>query len=355
MTNDIVGLAHLNDQVQAALRAATVNSDPVVISLAKSVESVLPNQSIAIQATLSSKESRFLEARGYHEQAAKSWQKSLANLNNIVGNYRYLTDTELAKSMYGFFALSFEQQQAFAKVAESSHYQASGQLKKAIGALQGAEKILRDAVAMPMPPSDLTKGVRIALGALRDFVTKTLRSHEEAMSTLKFMPPYGEKVLIIHGHDEAKWRELQDLLEKEFELDVVILWLEDSLGKTVIEKFESAASECCYAFAMMTPDDMVYDEATKRHQARPNVFFELGWFAGRFGRGRVTILKKEATSIPSDLLGVIHLDFIDRVGERYQEIRNTLEASGVIDKRQPASRRPSRSQKDRRRSLFPDG
>ncbi|WP_245265764.1 TIR domain-containing protein [Mesorhizobium sp. LNJC394B00] len=36
--------------------------------------------------------------------------------------------------------------------------------------------------------------------------------------------------------------------------------------------------------------------------------FELGYFAGHLGRGRVCLLRKRNVEIPSDLYGVLYID-----------------------------------------------
>jgi hypothetical protein len=46
-----------------------------------------------------------------------------------------------------------------------------------------------------------------------------------------------EYVFIIHGRDEAKWRELKDIIKDTFRLNPIILNEQPDIGKTVIEKF----------------------------------------------------------------------------------------------------------------------
>ena len=70
----------------------------------------------------------------------------------------------------------------------------------------------------------------------------------------------GHKIFIIHGHDEAKWRELRDLLEDRLKLKTVVLIDEPSASEVLISKFEESANDCCYAFALLTPDDFVEKE-----------------------------------------------------------------------------------------------
>jgi len=142
--------------------------------------------------------------------------------------------------------------------------------------------------------------------------------------------PMGSKVFIIHGQDEAKWRELRDLLKDRLHLDAVELAEEASGGETVIEKFEEHAKDCCYAFALLTPDDFVKKEDKTYSQARPNVLFELGWFYGQLGRERVCIVKKAGTEIPSDLAGIVTVDFQRAVAEGMVTIEDELKQVGIL-------------------------
>lgn len=74
-----------------------------------------------------------------------------------------------------------------------------------------------------------------------------------------YLPPEGDKVFIIHGHAEDKWRELRDLLVDQLGLAgrVIVLKEEAGQSKTLIEKFEEYANQSCYAFALVTPDYLV--------------------------------------------------------------------------------------------------
>lgn len=148
-----------------------------------------------------------------------------------------------------------------------------------------------------------------------------------------YLTPEGDKVFIIHGHAEDKWRELRDLLEGQFGLAGRVIVLKEEAGqtKTVIEKFEEYANQCCYAFALVTPDDLVQQGKASVGQARPNVLFEIGWFYGRFGPRCLCILKKgKDTPLPSDLGGVLTLEFTSSVEEKFLRLQQELKAAGVI-------------------------
>lgn len=140
------------------------------------------------------------------------------------------------------------------------------------------------------------------------------------------------KVFIVHGHNEAKLRELKELLVSE-NLIPVVLNDQASQGMTIIEKFEAYAGDCAYAFALFTPDDIVESDAGEKYfQARPNVIFELGWFYSHLGRSRVCILSQESekNEIFSDLQGVLRIQFSKNISERYLEIKRELQSVGIL-------------------------
>ena len=145
-------------------------------------------------------------------------------------------------------------------------------------------------------------------------------------------PTNNRNIFIIHGHDEAKWRELQKYLKEDFGLNPIILSEQPDKGMTIIEKFEYYANQCCYAFAMFTPDDIIDNNEIKYFQARPNVIFELGWFCSYLGRDRVCILYKDGKemSIFSDFQGVIQKRFINSISEVYRDIKLELNSAGIM-------------------------
>jgi len=140
------------------------------------------------------------------------------------------------------------------------------------------------------------------------------------------------KVFIIHGHSEAKWRELEDLV-RNFGLEPVVLQRQPNRGATtIIEKFESYARECSFAIAIFTPDDFVRKGKATYFQPRPNALFEVGWFSAHLGRtGVLLLLQGKDTSTPSDLDGVIQLRFHEDVAERAFDIRKELVALELLD------------------------
>lgn len=141
-----------------------------------------------------------------------------------------------------------------------------------------------------------------------------------------------DNVFIIHGRDEAKWRELKSIIKDQFRLNPIILSEQPDIGsKTIIEKFEHYAQTCSYAIALFTPDDEVTSGADVYLQARPNVIYELGWFCGRLDRAAVMLLLKEGTSMFSDFGGIIEKRFKANVSEVISDIAKDLTAAGIIE------------------------
>lgn len=155
---------------------------------------------------------------------------------------------------------------------------------------------------------------------------------EEKRKTIQYLQPHDRKIFIVHGHDYENLFELQNLLKDQFHLNPIVLNQESDSGKTIIEKFEHYAKDCAFAFVMVTPDDAVENKGRQYFQGRPNVLFELGWFAGRFGRNKVRIIRQKETALPSDLNGIISFDFKESLSEIHEKIHKDLIHNGIIEK-----------------------
>jgi predicted nucleotide-binding protein len=130
------------------------------------------------------------------------------------------------------------------------------------------------------------------------------------------------KVFLVHGHDEAALHAVARFLE-QLELEAIVLREQPDQGRTIIEKFEDCANQVGFAVVLMTPDDIAASASAPASatRARQNVIFELGYFAGKLGRGRACLLRKGNVEIPSDLYGVIYTDFDDADGWKLKLVR----------------------------------
>jgi predicted nucleotide-binding protein len=123
------------------------------------------------------------------------------------------------------------------------------------------------------------------------------------------------RVFLVHGRDEELKLVVARFLEK-LKLNPIILHEQPNQGQTLIEKFE-ANSDVGFAVVLLTPDDMGFSSGDPSHpvpRARQNVVFELGYFFGRIGRGKVCGLFKGGVEIPSDVHGVAYVSFEDPKG-----------------------------------------
>ncbi len=148
--------------------------------------------------------------------------------------------------------------------------------------------------------------------------------------------PSTKKVFIVHGHDELNWRRLHALLieppYKAHAIEPTVIREQAGQTKPILQKFEDAAAEACFAIAIFTPDDMVRvkNSGSQLEQARPNVIFETGWFVGRLGPSRVLLLVKQGTQLHSDFDGVSRISFSESVEESMAQINRELVVAGLV-------------------------
>jgi hypothetical protein len=142
----------------------------------------------------------------------------------------------------------------------------------------------------------------------------------------------GGNVLLIHGRDEATKESLLDFFET-LGLHPLVLHEQPDGGKSIIEKFGESPN-IHFAIILITPDDIAAPRhKPKERQARAsqNVIFELGYFVGKLGRGRVCALYKEGVEIPSDYSGTVYLPMDSRGGWRLLLAKEMKQAGMEID------------------------
>lgn len=137
------------------------------------------------------------------------------------------------------------------------------------------------------------------------------------------------KVFVVHGHDDAAKEGLARFLEK-IELEAVILHEQPDQGRTIIEKFEEYAGQVGFAVVLLTPDDLgaAKGGTAQSARARQNVMFELGYFAGKLGRGKTCLLRKGNVEMPSDLYGVIYTELDPGEGWKVKLVKE-MKAAGL--------------------------
>lgn len=145
--------------------------------------------------------------------------------------------------------------------------------------------------------------------------------------------PLGDSVFIVHGHDNEAKQAVARMIER-LGLDAIILDEQPQAGRTIIEKFEEHAAEVGFAIVLLTPDDVgarAGDAETLILRARQNVIFELGFFVGRLGRGRVCLLYKQGVEIPSDYNGVGYVEMDVNDGWQLKVAKELQRAELLVD------------------------
>lgn len=151
---------------------------------------------------------------------------------------------------------------------------------------------------------------------------------ENAASTL---PTAGDasRVFVVYGHDTTARKDLE-LILRRIEVTPIILQNIPGAGDTIIEKLESLTN-ADFACVLLTPDDVGAIKAKPdelRPRARQNVVLELGMVLSRLGRHRVAILMKgNDLEKPSDIDGLMYIQFNDEVKEAATELAATLDAA----------------------------
>jgi predicted nucleotide-binding protein len=141
------------------------------------------------------------------------------------------------------------------------------------------------------------------------------------------------KIFVVHGHDHTALEQLE-LVLRRLNLDPYILQNNDGQSKTIIEALEQQIyREAAFGIVLMTPDDFGYPKAKgeedRQPRARQNVVLEMGMVFASLGRDRMVILKKGALEIPSDIDGVLRLEFNDHVKEVGVRLATRMKNAGI--------------------------
>lgn len=142
-----------------------------------------------------------------------------------------------------------------------------------------------------------------------------------------------KNIFIVHGHDLQCLDEVELLLRRA-KLDPYVLINNDNSGKTIIEALEeSLINDNTIGIVLMTPDD--YGKSKRdpedkdlEPRARQNVILELGILIGTVGRKNIIVLKKGHLELPSDINGLLYIEFNDSVKEKSNDLLSALRNKG---------------------------
>lgn len=213
--------------------------------------------------------------------------------------------------------LGHDESQKFAKLLVGTDENSSETHGLRIGHLKGivakAEFLSSESVGTPTPPS--APGAQVP----------TPRENSR-------------KVFVVHGHDTETKESTARFLER-LGLEPIILHEQASGGRTIIEKFEVYSEDVAFAVVLLTPDDVgaaVDNPSNLRKRARQNVIMELGYFMGRLGRTRVCALYKGDVELPSDIQGVLYIEFDEpgawktKLAQEFVEAKISFDLAGLL-------------------------
>ena len=141
------------------------------------------------------------------------------------------------------------------------------------------------------------------------------------------------KIFVVHGHDTLALEQLELVLLR-LKLDPYILQNNDGESKTLIEALEQQIyKEAAFGIVLLTPDDFGYpknkSDEDRQPRARQNVILELGMVLASLGRDRMVLLKKGALEIPTDVSGIIYLEFNEHVKEVAVKLATRMKVAGI--------------------------
>lgn len=139
-----------------------------------------------------------------------------------------------------------------------------------------------------------------------------------------------DDIFIVHGHDETTKLKTSEFLTDLVKRPPIILHRQANKGRTLIEKFEDSADSAAYAVILATADDIgrAMKDTDLKPRARQNVVFEMGFFIGAIGRGRVAVLYDEDIEEVGDMKGIVYIA-LDKAGAWKSQLAKEIEASGI--------------------------
>ncbi len=135
------------------------------------------------------------------------------------------------------------------------------------------------------------------------------------------------QVFVVHGHDDIPKLEMASFI-KSLGLEPIILHMQASSGRTIIEKIEHY-SNVGFGIVLYTPCDVGQKVGALdgKYRARQNVVFEHGYLIGKLGRPRVVAVVKGAVETPNDISGVVYVE-LDTYGNWQEELKKEMRSVG---------------------------
>lgn len=155
-------------------------------------------------------------------------------------------------------------------------------------------------------------------GYLHPVVLVPHKATPEWLETSTFRDAFAEWLSRVREHRHvflgysSKARQTADtvrgLLESGLGLSILD-WHDFPAGGVIIENMAQAERRARCGVFLFTKDDEIETAATRQTAPRDNVVFEAGLFSGAKGAGFTLILREQGAKVPTDLGGVVFLEF----------------------------------------------
>jgi predicted nucleotide-binding protein len=162
----------------------------------------------------------------------------------------------------------------------------------------------------------------------------TIAAPKEQKRQPEVKTEFSNEIFIVHGHG-GELKEAAARLVKTLGLQPIILHEQANKGRTIIEKFSDHAQAAGFAIVLLSADDIGGPKGTLpdalQPRARQNVVLELGYFFGALGRDRVCAIHEQGVEIPSDLQGLVYIQYDIGGSWKYQVAKEIKGAGYEVD------------------------
>jgi len=147
-----------------------------------------------------------------------------------------------------------------------------------------------------------------------------------------------DSVFVVHGHDNEMKESVARVISR-LGLNPVILHEQPDLNQTIIEKFERHSDRAGFAVVLFSPDDEGMpripldngDQRPMQQRPRQNVVLELGYFLGKLGRDKVSVIRRGDLENPSDYSGVLYTPYDEQQAWKFQLAQNLKAVGYQVD------------------------
>jgi predicted nucleotide-binding protein len=184
------------------------------------------------------------------------------------------------------------------------------------------------------PPATASQGAaKQGVNAAGDLAATPIREDNPTSMASTVQPSPDAPIFIVHGSDTLRAESVARTVTQVTGRQTIILREQASLGQTLIEKFEQHAARASYAIIVLTPDDEGgrKGQHSRNPRGRQNVILEMGYFYGVLGRSRVSILLYPGVERPSDMDGLVYINFDDDGAWKSQLFRELAHAHIQVD------------------------